>query len=267
MQKMISGTLMGGTIFVGMIMMLTACSKDVNKEDDSQGDIPFVKSFIQSYADTPTQDKVKVAIQSGVPTTTSYQNVSIEMRVVEDADYGVIHSLWGSRADGMAWTEKEQTNAKKFDSLAKAHNDTGYDRETLIFVTKCLYRQTKSIHVVSDTDYDASHPAGTPLDDILTITFNSAEDYLKSGYKALDSYLGQTTCGMNDLEGRPVKSTQLRESLAEFNQIQRKLIEFGFVFTPNIAPDQTSTHRFTVTYTNEDGVVLTGTTDPITIQI
>ncbi|MFQ8806769.1 MAG: hypothetical protein ACLR8Y_18930 [Alistipes indistinctus] len=43
----------------------------------------------------------------------------------------------------------------------------------------------------------------------------------------------------------------------EFNRIQRKLIRFGFSFRLTKAPDRTGTHRFTITYTNEDGVELT----------
>ena len=130
-------------------------------------------------------------------------------------------------------------------------------------VLECLYRRTTGIHVVSGTDYDEEHPAGTYLDDIIRIHFKSAEDYLATGYTSLKHYLGKTT-GPSSYYG--ASDLDLSEYLDEFNRIQRKLIRFSFSFRLTKAPDRTGTHRFTITYTNEDGVELTGTTEPITVR-
>ena len=129
-----------------------------------------------------------------------------------------------------------------------------------------VYRRTTGIHVVSDTDYDGEHPAGTYLDDIMRIHFESAEDYLATGYTSLKQYQGKTTGPSSYYGSLPIIDLDLSEDLDEFNRIQRKLIRFSFSFRLTKAPEQTSTHRFTITYTNEDGVELSGTTQPITIR-
>ncbi len=60
---------------------------------------------------------------------------------------------------------------------------------------------------------------------------------------------------------------KLEMPLEQFNREYRKLIlsyRIRLNFKP--APDITSTHRFTVTYRDEDGRVLTATAAPVTLQ-
>lgn len=252
------GALTRSVVTVGMVMLFTACDKDKEMNDDN-GALPFCESLIGSYTDTPTSEDM-IRIAALCPSETDWSDVSFFMIQRDSYRAAAIHSLWGTSFDDEALARQ---NAAKYDSLSKAHNDLDYNRRTLTMVLECLYRRTTDIHVVSDTDYDGEHPAGTYLDDIIRIHFKSAEDYLATGYKSLKHYLGKTTrpssyYGASDLE--------LSEYLDEFNRIQRKLIRFSFSFRLTQAPDRTGTHRFTITYTNEDGVELTGTTEPITVR-
>ena len=252
------GALTWSVVTVGMVMLFTACDKDKEMDDDN-GALPYCKSLVCSYTDTPTSEDM-IQVETICPSETDWQDVSFFMIQKDAYRNATIHSLWGTSFDDEALARQ---NAAKFDSLAKAHKDEGYNRETLTNVMECLYRRTTGIHVVSDTDYDGEHPAETYLDDIIRIHFKSAEDYLATGYTSLKHYLGKTTrpssyYGASDLD--------LSEYLDEFNRIQRKLIRFSFIFGLTQAPEQTGTHRFTITYTNEDGVELTGTTEPITVR-
>ncbi|WP_297447529.1 hypothetical protein [uncultured Alistipes sp.] len=252
------GALTRSVVTVGMVMLFTACDKDKEMDDDN-GDLPFCESLIGSYTDTPTSEDM-VRIAALCPSQTDWPDVSFFMIQRDSYEAATIHSLWGTSFDDEALARQ---NAAKYDSLSKAHNDLDYNRRTLTMVLECLYRRTTGIHVVSDTDYDEEHPAGTYLDDIIRIHFKSAEDYLATGYTSLKQYLGKTTrsssyYGASDLD--------LSEYLDEFNHIQRKLIRFSFNFRLTKAPDRTGTHRFTITYTNEDGVELTGTIEPITVR-
>ena len=252
------GALTRSVVTVGMVMLFTACDKD-KEMDDQNGALPFLESLICSYTDTPTSEDM-IRVRSLCPSEADWQNVSFFMIQKDAYRNATIHPLWGVSFDDEALARQ---NAAKFDSLAKAHKDEGYNRFTLTSVMECLYRRTTGVHVVSDTDYDGEHPAGTYLDDIIRIHFKSAEDYLATGYTSLKHYLGKTTrpssyYGASDLE--------LSEYLDEFNRIQRKLIRFSFIFRLTQAPEQTGTHRFTITYTNEDGVELSGTTEPVTVR-
>ena len=258
------GALMRSVVMVGVVMLFTACDKDKEMSDDDNANeaLPFCESLIGSYTDTPTsEDMVRIAARC--PSQTDWPDVSFFMEQKDSYQAATIHSLWGTSFDDEALARQ---NAAKYDSLSKAHNDLGYNRRTLTMVLECLYRRTTGIHVVSDTDYDEEHPAGTYLDDIIRIHFESAEDYLATGYTSLKQYLGKTTGPSSYYGSLPIIDLDLSEDLDEFNRIQRKLIRFSFSFRLTKAPEQTSTHRFTITYTNEDGVELSGTTEPITIR-
>lgn len=225
---------------------------------------PFIgEQFIMSYSDMPTQEQVRIKTSND---EIEYISPFI---LCQDGTVNEIHELYGDYGH----TGQDYANAKKYEELYKKFDDVDYDRRieqstlgTLTgynHVQGCLYSRTESIHVVSDTDYDAQHPAGTPLDELIDISFHSAEDFMRGGYR-LDKYLGRTT--------RQQRTTQktdnewLTENLAEFNEIKRTLIAFDFCFDLAVRPERTGTHRFTVTYTNEDGTVLSGTTEPITLQ-
>lgn len=255
------GALTRSVVTVGMVMLFTACDKDKEMDDDN-GDLPFCESLIGSYTDTPTSEDM-VRIAALCPSQTDWQDVSFFMVQKDAYRAATIHSLWGTSFDDEALARQ---NAAKYDSLSKAHNDLDYNRRTLTMVMACLYRRTTGIHVVSDTDYDEEHPAGTYLDDIMRVHFKSAEDYLATGYTSLKQYLGKTTGPSSYYGSLPIIDLELSEYLDEFNRIQRKLIQFSFNFRLTKAPDRTGTHRFTITYTNEDGVELTGTTEPVTVR-
>jgi len=270
------------TAIVVAAVVLGGCDKNDSSKDDA--DLLYSESFIFSYAELPTQVQVEAAIleepiphetdpadlewlrKADTQSETAYSDVKFVLRTKLGTTQTIYHDLWGSGP----FSDEEIEAAAKFTELAKANDDLSYNRKKGQGFGNCLYRKTKSLHVVSDQDYDAEHPAGTLLDDILDVMFWSAEDYLESGYTSFFDYLGETTRPIypERSDGAVVASEgpYMIESLVEFNWLQRTLIDFGFIFMPTQAPDRTGTHRFTVTYMNEDGVELSGTTEPITIR-
>ena len=155
----------------------------------------------------------------------------------------------------------------RYDSLCKAHKDTEYSKkekhysgEQFPFAT---YRRM-TLDITSDTQYDAAHPAGTSLADMVIINISSAKEIIESGYD-------ENLCGKEiNIYGDeyPVLSSgyELRMPLKQFNEEYRKLVDCRMNIDFPVAPDVTSTHRFTVTYRDEDGRVLTATAAPVTLQ-
>ncbi len=139
---------------------------------------------------------------------------------------------------------------RMFDSIALANGDIGYGG-IYDFAGISNHRRMTNMEMVSDADYDTAHPAGTSLNDILMIEFWAADEFIANGF----SYVGTG----NRPDGSYV------EPLDVFVSKQRRLIAFEFKATFVKGPDQTGSHRFTITYTNEDNVVLTTTTDQIKI--
>ena len=76
---------------------------------------------------------------------------------------------------------------KKYDELCKIHNDMSYNQKRSYIVDplwgKCSAIDFKEIDVVSDKDFDAEHPAGTSLKDIVRFVSVSPKKFIDSGYK------------------------------------------------------------------------------------
>ena len=155
------------------------------------------------------------------------------------------------------------TLVNRYDSLCKAHKDTEYSKKEKHysghqFIWATYRRMT--LDVTSDTQYDAAHPAGTSLADIVNIKTYSAKEIIESGYNK--SLVVKDEQGCLDLQ----LGHELKMPLEQFNREYRKLIADNIRLNLKTAPDVTSTHRFTVTYRDEDGRVLTATAAPVTLQ-
>jgi len=113
---------------------------------------------------------------SGITTTTG-----------EEANLPTI-GISPSFTDGMLVTFRDEGEKKeKFDDISNLHNDVSYNRNVylildMITTQKCLYPDVISYIVSADKDFDSSHPAGTSLNDLLTISYSSYERFIQSGY-------------------------------------------------------------------------------------
>lgn len=122
-----------------------------------------------------------------------------------------------------------------------------------------LYRQSIGLDIISDTDYDATHPAGTSLNDIFTCLYQCADNMLNPPYN-------NKKTAEQELSTPNLPCYYFKENMTVFNEKKPTLIVFNFHLTPTVPPATTSTHRFTVTYKNIDGVELSSTTEPVTIK-
>ncbi len=129
-----------------------------------------------------------------------------------------------------------------YDSICAENGDTSFNRDVTLIVDliniSSSYPDVASINVTSDKDFDAEHPAGTPLNDCLEVTFYSAYQYIQSGY--------------NEDELSRDKQTKLLSEVSstEFllNTYRR---EFEFVKQPTLL----GTHTITFSLTSVSGDV------------
>ena len=134
-------------------------------------------------------------------------------------------------------------NSALFNSIAERIGDTNWNRPLsngppVGTVGKII----TSINVVSDTDFDADHPSGIPLNDLISFYGHTPYYFIQNGYKG-----------------------------NEYKIINKKISELGenelvfIVPDPPISfiklPDVQMNHRITMTITFEDGVVLSTTQD------
>ena len=141
----------------------------------------------------------------------------------------------------------------KFNELAAKNKDVGYNWEDMYMyhsdVRTAIYPKVTDILVTSDRDYDESHPAGTPLNDIFMAYYHSFAQFL-GDVDHSDIYpnhhLGGTSKPCNEIEK------------SELSVISPST----FAVYPMHAPTAwTGKHMITVTLTDENGEVHTATAE------
>ena len=104
---------------------------------------------------------------------------------------------------------------ERFSYFSKLYNDNSFNKANTPGGYSALAYPIDKITLSCDSDYDAKHPAGTPLDDIVTIEFDSYWDFIQNGYQYPDWY----TVKEKDWYG----SMRLEYYLSEINSDNTKL--------------------------------------------
>lgn len=133
----------------------------------------------------------------------------------------------------------------KFNELAEKNNDVGYNWEDIYIyhstVRTAIYPKVTDILITSDRDYDESHPAGTPLNDIFIADYFSYTQFLgdidHSDVNPADYILGDTKKPCNEIEEHELS-------------VIYPYITLWAMYAPTA---WTGKHKITVTLTDENG--------------
>jgi len=132
-------------------------------------------SFVQAY------------VKTGAIYLLGYDESSIAVRIAHDRP----GSSW------YTWYGSTETRHRIYDSLCTKHGDHGFNRHFRVIdggmeITIYPDADVREITVTCSTDFDARHPAGTPLDDIIRLASYSPYKYIQSGYTDTYSYQEST---------------------------------------------------------------------------
>ncbi|MFI3285867.1 MAG: hypothetical protein R3Y08_04360 [Rikenellaceae bacterium] len=126
-----------------------------------------------------------------------------------------------------------------YKSICELSGDTSYNSDISlimdIMTVSCTYPDVSSINVISDSDFDEQHPAGSSLNDCINITFTCAYQYIQSGY---NTQANQETKLLSE-----VTATELL--------LNTNFREFEFATNPTIS----DVHTITFSLTTENGNV------------
>ena len=86
------------------------------------------------------------------------------------------------RFKGVILTHFAGTYDPGFLQIAKVNGDTAYNKGTAPFRHEALGTPIRSINVVALDNMDAAHPAGSSLNDVLTVKSVPLNDYFKHHY-------------------------------------------------------------------------------------
>ena len=117
-------------------------------------------------------------------------NKNIELKITNKGNIA-IYRKYTSEDDHIktaSYSFKSKGEEKKrYDELCKIHNDLSYNKKRSYIVVPiwgiCSAIDFKEIDVVSNKDFDAEHPAGTSLKDIVRSVSVSPKKFIDSGYK------------------------------------------------------------------------------------
>ena len=134
----------------------------------------------------------------------------------------------------------EGNDKAMYDKLCEANGDISYNQEVHLPLDvptiMCTYPHFAAINVYSNKDFDANHPAGTPLNDLMTISYCTAASYIASGYTADSLRWEEVVKPLNELGSDDLKF-DLENILLRFTK----------------DPDVISTHKLKFECINAEG--------------
>lgn len=196
-----------------ILFCMVGCKDDI--EDGHYGEV-YMEYFIQSYWEF---DRMSVY---GVRDTVA----SLDLR-----------------GKGYSYKNPDPVNRACFREYAEHFGDADFKRKVPFLASmelKGIYVwDIDALDVRSDRAWDQTHPAGSPLDDVIWVRAFSYGPYVRSGYQG-------------------VRDTEIYKPLGELKKGDLSMIEIGSVsFCFPEPPADRDEHRLMVTLAAANGVMLT----------
>lgn len=150
----------------------------------------------------------------------------------------------GRVGSGVKFTFKGDviTSGVAFDGLSERYNDLSYDRYTVCGPRIAVNDSLRQVNVETVEYFDALHPAGSDVSDLVECRYISYHDYVQSGYKKEEKDAGQYPDLMEyyEIEGAKL----LASGLSGINYANSKLVAPDFVLQFNKMPEEKGRYPF-----------------------
>lgn len=174
--------------------------------------------------------------------------------------------------DALPFASIADEDLTRINRLAEKHHDTSYNREIMYAAGSNFMCATfggkygitpdmTKISVKSNNDFDANHPAGTPLNDIVRLYSTTVYPYIESGYTETFDWSTDTTGCFNYLGCGP-EDFPINALLSEINAEDLIMAGGGYIGYGNYAklkftqsPTLSKQHRLTVEMESDGGYV------------
>ena len=162
----------------------------------------------------------------------------------------------------------------KFDNLCKENNDHSYNKKRNYIVFPhwgyTSAARFTNIEVVSDKDFDAAHPAGKSLKDIVRFVSNSPKKFIDSGYSSTFNWYSSDLSASftREPEAEPTNHSEagnyfpIDVKLSEFTENDGKILGYGSTLgflLFDAEPTTNKEHTLTVTIYTAEGKKHTNT--------
>lgn len=142
-------------------------------------------------------------------------------------------------------------NSDRYRELLTAYGDTAFNAYNTY--SPVVYAEAiRSISVISDQDFDEQHPAGSPLDDIVGLSAESAYSFISSHYE------GKALYPPSDAEFVGYLDILNNVPLNQLTTDRLSLLEINDMYVVFLKSSVCKKHNITMTVTFTSGKVLTG---------
>lgn len=211
-------------------------------------------------------------------------NKPVELKIEETYRVGVLSVSMKSVVGGTYLSPSEINGKHFYDFWCEKHGDMSYNRKISFGVGapsgphEFIAADYTAINIISDTDWDAQHPAGTSLNDIVMFYSASPIEYIKSGYKEkynwnqisvpsfFHSYMenGSTLYGGVSIGKGTNPFHPVIKTADELTPEDMVLLGNGNLYTLCLLeftsfPTENKDHNITVTLTTDEGETFSGT--------
>ena len=139
-------------------------------------------------------------------------------------------------------SQSEGADKEFYDRICTEYGDTAYNQNIYlpngIIYPMSDYPHIAVINVTSSEDFDEAHPAGTSLNDVMSVIYSNIMEYVESGY----------TCTINNSKTKSLNELQPQDLAMSDGQLSLAF---------NKEPDELCIHTLTVECTTHTGEVMT----------
>jgi|GEM_PF-6927952 len=244
------------------LLIVTSCE---DKYDCGCSDLPVnEKSYIQSFIGL---GEIRVCVNNGIivdkTKNTIINNGSLEEPEIYDVKNGVsIHINIVSGGEEKDFIDWRGSNADYYYELTEKIGDTSYNAK--YGDTRYANADTlRYINVTCDKAIDSNHPAGSSLNDILSLYFMDICAYVKNGYMPVT---GPDYYSIVDYDGSTRAHTYFGDKLSSVNLVDKPHGGLSLTLMLETTPEHTDEYTFTVSVTNKQGKTVENTTEPVRIK-
>jgi hypothetical protein len=237
-----------------LLLMLLAA---IGCEERREGPMPMIlhKSYIERFLEC---ENISLNVRYGFSLDETNKTIlDMNTHAVEDFEYSLSDGI--EIGVNMSGYEIDQQNKKElYDELTESIGDTNWGMELPISgrTFTAMKETITDFKITTETDYDATHPAGSDVSSYFTVYYDDMYATVKNGYKSMPGYYHHSWIG--DLPQSCYKSVL---STMDFSVKPYIADEIGCVLTQK--PATAGSYSFTFTIALDNGKILVGTTKPL----
>ena len=148
------------------------------------------------------------------------------------------------------------TSGEIFDELSRLNNDLSYNRYAATGPTKVINGNISKIELETVDAFDANHPAGSDISELVELQYISFYDYIQNGYRESGERNSEDYKDMGAYYNKDGAKI-FKSKLSEIDYADMKLVADDFVLKFYSVPKNKGIYKFKLIFRMQDMVIET----------